>query len=619
MTHTTRQHHMPFGAEVLGDGRVRFRLWAPAAEQVEVCLQPGPGEGETPCFQMVSESGGWFGISSGVAGIGTGYRFRINGGTEVPDPASRYQPQDVHGPSEVIYPGAWHWRDTQWRGRPWEEAVLYELHVGCFSESGDFAGVRARLDELVELGVTAIELMPVADFPGARNWGYDGTFLFAPDSRYGRPEDLKALVDAAHARGLMVFLDVVYNHFGPEGNYLPVYAPAFFSERHVTPWGAAINFDGAQSHWVRQFYIHNALYWLEEYHLDGLRLDAVHAIVDDSQPDFLGELAQTVRSHFGDQRHVHLILENDHNAAHYLQRDAAAQPELYTAQWNDDLHHALHVLLTNEARGYYQDYADAPVRHLGRCLAEGFAWQGERSSWRHDRPRGEPSGHLPPTAFVGFLQNHDQVGNRAFGERIHVLCSDEAVRAALAVLLLSPAPPLLFMGQEWGCRQPFVYFCDFEPKLTGKVAEGRRREFADFPPFRDPPARPRIPDPGAEQTFRSAVLDWPTGDSRKQQGWLELHCSLLAIRQHEVVPRLSETPAGHGQFTLLGKGALSARWQLAGDTELILLANMDDDALQDIDHPVCPLLYTTHPDATTSHELPPWSVFWHLRSMDSQT
>ncbi len=614
---TQRQHHMPFGAEPRNDGQVRFRLWAPAAEQVDVCLRSDRGKGETLCLRMQPEPGGWFGITSGVAGSGTYYVFRIDSDIKVPDPVSRYQPRDVHGPSEVIDPEAWHWRDTDWRGRPWEEAVIYELHVGCFSETGDFAGVQEKLDELAELGVTAIELMPVADFPGERNWGYDGTCLFAPDSRYGRPEELKALVEAAHARGLMVFLDVVYNHFGPEGNYLAVYAPQFFSERHDTPWGAAINFDGEQSHWVRQFYIHNALYWLEEYHLDGLRLDAVHAIVDHSTPDFLSELAQIVRRHFADRRHVHLMLENDHNAAHYLPRDATMRPIFYTAQWDDDLHHALHVLLTSESQGYYQDYADAPTRHLGRCLAEGFAWQGERSTYRNGQTRGESSAHLPPTAFVGFLQNHDQVGNRAFGERIHVLCSDDAVRAALTLLLLSPASPLLFMGQEWGCRQPFVYFCDFSEDLTEKVVAGRRQEFADFPQFRDPAARARIPDPGARQTFRSSVLDWPASYSRAQRVWLELHRSLLAIRQREVIPRLSGSSKLHGHYRRLAKCALTVRWSLADDAELILLANMGEDAVHGIDRPVSPLLHTTHPAATASRDLPPWSVFWYLHTPDS--
>jgi len=411
----------------------------------------------------------------------------------------------------------------------------------------------------------------------------------------------------------------VYNHFGPEGNYLHVYAPQFFTERHHTPWGAAINFDGEQRQWVRRFFLHNALYWLEEYHLDGLRLDAVHAIVDDSQPDFLTELAHTLRHRFSGQRHVHLMLENDHNAAHYLQRDTGMHPAAYTAQWNDDLHHALHVLLTHETEGYYQDYADAPLRHLGRALAEGFAYQGEPSAYRHAQPRGEPSAQLPATAFVGFVQNHDQVGNRALGERIHALCDDAPLRAALAVLLLAPSPPLLFMGQEWGCRQSFAFFCDFGGDLSGQVVEGRRKEFAHFPQFRDPAARERIPDPTAEQTFQSAVLAWPANNSPAQQAWLKLHRTLLAIRQRELIPRLSKLPGGHGHYTLLTDHALTVRWLLGDTTTLILLANMGNSEVNDITCPGYPLLYTTHPEATASRDLPPWSVFWYLHTPDSET
>ncbi len=329
------------------------------------------------------------GLSSGLQkpGPGSCYRFRIDGGLRVSDPASRYNPADVHGPSQVIDPCEFDWEDEGWRGRPWSEAVIYELHVGTFTLAGTFAGVKDRLDYLVDLGVTAIELMPVADFPGARNWGYDGVLPFAPESSYGHPEELKDLVQTAHQKGLMVFLDVVYNHFGPEGNYLHIYTPQFFSKRHSTPWGAAINFDGPGSRVVRDFFIHNALYWLTEYHFDGLRLDAVHAILDGSDPDILLELAEAVHRGPGKERHLHLVLENDQNAAHYFDRG-------YRAQWNDDIHHALHVLLTGETDGYYQDYADRPVGYIGRCLTEGFAYQGEPSSYRGGVPRGELSRDL---------------------------------------------------------------------------------------------------------------------------------------------------------------------------------------------------------------------------------
>ena len=618
MTTARRRHNMPFGAELLEDGRVRFRLWAPAARQVDLCLwdlgaERGPPRTTAP---MTAEPEGWFELTTGLATRGTHYRFRINGHMQVPDPASRFQPQDVHGASAVVDPAAWHWQDTNWRGRAWEETVLYELHVGCFTPQGDFAGVQGKLDYLAELGVTAIELMPVADFPGKRNWGYDGVYLFAPDSRYGTPDDLKALVDAAHARGLMVFLDVVYNHFGPEGNYLHVYAPDFFSRRHQTPWGAGINYDRAGRHWVRQFFIHNALYWLEEYHLDGLRLDAVHAIADDSQLHILTELAECVRKTFGTSRHVHLVLENDHNASRYLHRDSRGEPLHYVAQWNDDIHHALHVLLTGETDGYYRDYAVWPLRHLARCLAEGFAYQGEPSAYRNGMPRGESCAQLPATAFVSFLQNHDQVGNRAFGERISVLIEAAPLRAALSLLLLAPSPPLLFMGQEWGCCEPFPFFCDFGPDLADKVVAGRRNEFAHFPQFRDASARQRIPDPMDQRTFAAATLDWQARSAPQHRDWLALHRELLALRARKIVPRLAGARALGRHCHGIDATALSASWVLGDGCELLLVANLGDQAVTGITLAPDALLYATHPGrlGQTHHDcLPAWSVFWYLR------
>src|SRR3984957_9521852 len=353
-----RRHNMPFGAECREDGSVRFRLWAPALHQVEIFFAGGKASKPIP---LERREQGWFELTTDAAEPGTLYYFRIDGEREVPDPASRFQPRDVHGPSEVIDPQSFAWHDAEWRGRPWEEAVIYELHVGAFTPSGKFSSVRTRLDYLAELGITAIELMPVADFPGKRNWGYDGVLPFAPDSSYGHPEDLKRLTQSAHDHGIMVLLDVVYNHFGPEGNYLNAYAPQFFTDRHRTPWGKAINFDGTESRAVRDFFIHNALYWLTEYHFDGLRLDAVHAILDDSTPHFLIELSEKVRNEIEPDRQIHLILENELNQAHYLEPTKQCRPKFYNAQWNDDIHHALHVLVTGEKDGYYSDHSDHPV------------------------------------------------------------------------------------------------------------------------------------------------------------------------------------------------------------------------------------------------------------------
>ena len=600
-----RAHRMPFGAEVREDGTTRFRLWAPGARQVELWLEE-PGR----AVAMPRDAGGWAEYVTREAPPGTRYRYRIDRELLVPDPAARFQPGDVHGASEVVDPLAHPWTDTAWIGLPPERLVFYELHVGAFSAAGTYAGVAERLDHLVSLGVTAVELMPLADFPGRWGWGYDGVLLFAPEASYGRPEDLKALVDAAHARGLAVFLDVVYNHFGPEGNYLHHYAPGFFNARHQTPWGDGVNYDGPGSEVVRAFMIHNALYWIEEYHLDGLRLDAVNAIVDDSPRHLLVELGRAVADGPGRDRRVHLVLENGANEARYLRRVDGRRP-LYQAQWNDDLHHALHVLLTGETGGYYADY-EPPLPHLGRCLTEGFAFQGERSLYR-DGARGEPSADLPPTAFVGFLQNHDQIGNRALGERITVLASPDAVRAATAVLLLSPALPLLFMGEEWAAPEPFLFFSDLGPELGPLVSEGRRREFARFPEFADAATRARIPDPQAESTFRRSVLDWSHAGAAIHKDWLGFHQALLALRARTVAPLLVDEPVPVGSWKALGDTALEVAWTFPAGT-LRLVANLGAAAVPH-EGPGADWgrrLYALTLPSPTWSTLPPWSVTFYF-------
>lgn len=609
-----RRHKMPFGAECRDDGRVRFRLWAPAANQVEVCLADSKSGTRLSLEQLEN---GWFELVTDAAKPGTQYRFRIDGGQEVPDPASRFQPEDVHGPSEVIDPTTFAWKDSTWRGRPWEEAVIYELHVGAFTPSGTFASVGERLDYLADLGITAIELMPVADFPGKRNWGYDGVLPFAPDSSYGRPEDLKTVVQSAHDRGLMILLDVVYNHFGPEGNYLNIYAPQFFTSQHNTPWGNAINFDGTDIRTVRDFFIQNALYWLIEYQFDGLRLDAVHAIIDDSTPHILSELADAVRNSVEPDRHVHLILENDSNQARYLQRTKNCQVPGYDAQWNDDIHHALHVLVTGERDGYYCDYADHAVDRLGRCLIEGFAYQGEQSSFRDGTARGERTAGLPPGAFVSFLQNHDQVGNRAFGERIASLADPRAVRAAMAVLLLAPSPPLLFMGEEFAAKTPFLFFCDFEKGLAEAVRNGRRNEFARFARFSDPEARARIPDPNAASTFEASRLDWESLTQSGQREWLGFYRQLLKLRRQKIVPHLSSSCVPKAHYEVYKVGGLSAHWEFGDGSRLHLLANFGPEPLNGITPPASQMIYASEnvsESALSQEGLPAWFVAWFLES-----
>ena len=615
----TRSHDMPYGAQITPQG-VRFRLWAPGCEQVALCLADGHSERVLP---MGTCGGGWFELTVPRTGTGTRYRYQVKDGLRVPDPASRFNPDDVHGASEVIDPAGFDWRDASWRGRPWEEAVIYELHVGTFSPSGTFAGVMERLEYLAELGVTAVELMPVADFPGARNWGYDGVLPFAPDSRYGRPEDLKALIQAAHAKGLMVFLDVVYNHFGPEGNYLHVYAEEFFSGHHHTPWGAAINFDGPRSREVREFFIHNALYWLQEYHLDGLRLDAVHAIVDDSGPHILTELAERVHAGIGRERQVHLILENDANQARYLGQGPGPHPypcpsvasyagRRYTAQWNDDIHHALHVLVTGETDGYYVDYAGEPIRQLGRCLAEGFAYQGEPSAYRGDALRGEASGHLAPQVFVSFLQCHDQVGNRAFGERITHIAPQPAVRAAAAIYLLAPAIPMLFMGEEFAAGSPFQFFCDFSGELREAVTLGRRREFARFARFADPAMQAAIPDPNTAQAFLVSKLDWSSLTHEVQAGRLTYYRNLLRLRQEIIVPRLHGMQGRTAKYEVFAPGGLRVQWVLGDGSTLSLLANFSRKGVS-ATIPAGQTVFSLSADAANGL-LGPWAVVWTLEA-----
>jgi maltooligosyltrehalose trehalohydrolase len=565
-----RVHAMPFGAGVLPDGGVRFALWAPAVELVMLEHGADLGAGARE-HRMLRDAEGWHRLELEEARPGDSYRFRLPDGLRVPDPASRFNPEDVHGASRVVDPAAYAWQHHGWRGRPWEEAVIYELHVGTFTAEGTFAAARQRLQALAELGITAVELMPLADFPGQRNWGYDGVLQFAPDAAYGTPDELKALVDTAHGLGLMVLIDVVYNHFGPEGNYLHAYCPQFFNPAHQTPWGAAINYDGEAARTVRDFFIHNALYWVEEFGFDGLRMDAIHAIRDDSGKHIVREICEAMHDGPGRERQLHVVLENDANQASLLERNAQGVPLAATAQWNDDLHHAAHVLITGEADGYYTDYADAPVARFGRALAEGFIYQGQPSPFREGELRGEPSTHLPLAAFVSYLQTHDQVGNRAFGERIHMLGDAAMLRAATACVLLSPHVPMLFMGEEFAASTPFQYFCDFGPELAAAVSRGRREEFGRFAAFADEAARARIPDPNAEASFMASKLRWEERDVPHHNARLAEVRELLALRQQRLVPLLAGQ-RGAGRFRCEG-ALLHVDWTLGSGAALHLLAN----------------------------------------------
>jgi len=579
----------PFGARLTADGAA-FRLWAPAAKCVDLLLEKS--------HPMERGEDGWFSADISGAKAGTRYKFRIDGETDVPDPASAFQPDDVSGPSEVIDHGSYRWRIPEWRGRPWQETVLIETHVGTFTKQGTYRAMIDKLDHLVETGVTALELMPLADFAGSRNWGYDGVLWYAPDSAYGRPDDLKTLIDEAHLRGLMAFLDVVYNHFGPEGNYLGRYAPCFFTAAQ-TPWGNVIDYRVPQ---VRAFAIENALYWLREYRFDGLRLDAVNTISEPGEIPLLHDLSHAVgKLAAATRRHIHLVLENGDNRASLL--DAGQDPARgkYRAQWNDDYHHAWHVLLTRETQGYYGDYTRAPLSDIARALGSGFVYQGEASVFRGGQLRGEPSGMLAPAAFVNFLQNHDQIGNRALGDRLEGHVSCEAIEAALAITLLAPAIPMLFMGEEWGSKTLFPFFCDFEGGLADAVRKGRRIEYGwAYAKYGD-----EVPDPLAAATFQSAVLDWESRGAQAGKKRLSLVRDLLAIRQREIAPRLAGATFGEARATL--NGLLRANWRMGDGAELHLLANLSNS---EIAHTQSETKGTTIWGGEARDVIPAWSVFW---------
>lgn len=540
------------GTQING-GTTRFNLWAPDAKTVAIDVR-----GQSEPVPLQQQGDGWFSTHLNC-GVGAEYRFLIDDERYVPDPASHSQVGDVHGYSRVVDHANYPWQAADWLGNSWQQTIIYELHVGLM---GGYKGVEKRLPTLAALGVTAIELMPLHQFPGTRNWGYDGVLLSAPANAYGSVEELKSLIDTAHQLGLMVFVDVVYNHFGPDGNYLPSYASSFFRSDIHTAWGSAIDFRRTE---VRDFFCENALMWVLDYRVDGLRFDAVHAI---SEKNFLVEMASRLRSSIPPERHLHLMLENEENSAFLLQQG-------FNAQWNDDGHNVLHHLLTNETEGYYEDFCQDPTQKLARCLQEGFIFQGDTN--RHGKCRGEPSAHLPPTSFVLFLQNHDQVGNRAFGERLPLLANRDALKAATALVLLSPMIPLLFMGEEWGCEQPFFYFTDHHDELAVSVREGRRNEFADFAHFVDSEIRERIPDPNDEKTFSACALDYENCTQPVQMEWLDFYRYLLELRHVEIIPRLHGARADGAQ--VLGDAAVSACWHMGDGSALRIDLNLSSTAV----------------------------------------
>jgi 1,4-alpha-glucan branching enzyme/maltooligosyltrehalose trehalohydrolase len=560
-------HEMPFGAQLREGGGVDFRLWAPAPQRVDLVLFDRVDSPPRFVAAQRGDDGMWSCLVPD-ARAGTLYQWRIDGDLKVPDPASRHNPHGVHAPSAVVDPRTFEW-DDGWTGRPWHEVVLYELHVGAFTPEGAYAAAAQRLQALADLGITAIELMPLADFPGRFGWGYDGVLPFAPHAPYGSPDELKQFIQAAHRLGLMVFVDVVYNHFGPDGNYLHAYAPQFFSKTHTSPWGAAINFDGDGSRRVRDFFIHNALYWTREFQVDGLRLDAVHAIVDGSTPHILEEISQAVRG-ATQGRHVHLVLENENNDHHWLA--PAPQPGRYDGQWNDDFHHIVHVAMTGETQRYYHDYGDQPLDLLARCLTHGMLFE---HSARHEggaRKEIRPTPPQPLTALVNFAHNHDQVGNRARGERLSQLVPPEARLLPTLLALLTPAIPMLFFGEEFGAPEPWLYFADWDGELREAVREGRKREFGHQ-------GGDELPDPCSARTFDASRPDWTRRDTEEGRKDVSVIGAAVKARAKWITPRQSQLLTGQHTAQRVGATGIAVQWRYDDGRMLSLELNLGAEPL----------------------------------------
>ena len=603
------RHEMPFGASLSADGGVNFRLWGPAARQVDLALDAGIGAAPR-LLPAACDADGWWECQVPEAAAGTLYQWRIDGELLVPDPASRQNPLGPLQPSCVVDPLQFEW-DEDWAGRPWSEVVLYELHVGAFTPEGTFAAATDRLEDLARLGITALELMPVADFPGRFGWGYDGVLPFAPHPAYGTPDEFKHFIQAAHRLGMMVFLDVVYNHFGPAGNYLGRYAPQFFSQSHVSPWGAAINFDGPGSRIVRDFFVHNALYWVQEYRIDGLRLDAVHAIVDASRPDIVQEISAAVRA-AARGRQVHLVLENENN--HHERLSARPRPGCYDGQWNDDFHHALHAALTGETQGYYHDYGHEPLNLLARAMTHGMLFEPSQRQPGGARRECREAPPQPLGTMVNYANNHDQTGNRALGERLGQLAPPGAGPLALLLSLLTPATPMLFFGDEFGTDTPFRYFADWDGELREAVRQGRQREFGHM--ARGPDGSPvELPDPCDVATFQASRPDPAHRQAPDGQRALALVRSALAMRRQHIAPRQALLLAGHHTAQRVGDSGLRVCWRYSDGQFLVLELNLGAQPLHVASTAPAlagerELLRHAWPEGTPAHVWPAWAGRW---------
>jgi maltooligosyltrehalose trehalohydrolase len=557
------RRRLPIGAEVTDASGVSFRVWAPRARDLKVVLSDG---GTTP---LVADSLGYFSGIVPSAHAGSRYRFRLDGDREYPDPASRFQPEGPHGPSEVVDPAQYRWSDTGWRGVSLRGQVIYELHIGTFTRQGTWASAEEELPALAELGVTVIEVMPVNEFAGCRGWGYDGVDLFAPTRVYGTPDEMRHFVDRAHQLGIGVILDVVYNHLGPDGNYLAAFSKSYFTDRHTTDWGEAINYDGPDSGPVREFFISNAAYWIEEYHLDGLRFDATQNIYDSSSDHILTAIVRETRSVAKDRRLI-LVAENETQDVRLIQSPEKGGYGL-DGVWNDDFHHSARVALTRHSEAYYSDFNGAPSELIATCK-HGYLYQGQRSTHQNKR-RGTRSFGLPAERFITFLENHDQVSNAGYGERLRFLTSPGRLRAMTAFQLLAPGTPMLFQGQEFASSSSFVFFADHGPVLAKLVSQGRKQFLAQFASLRSPEAQARIPEPADEQTFASCKLD--LSERERNADWYALHRDLLKLRREDPVFRLQGSGGIDG--AILSNDAFVLRHFGEADTDRVLIINLGSD------------------------------------------
>lgn len=575
------------------DEATSFSLWAPKLPELLL-------EVDERTIAMTRADDGWFSTIVDKVLPGAEYMFILPDGSRVPDPASRSQ-REVCGPSRLVNPHDYVWEQDDWKGLPWEEAIVYELHVGTFTSEGTFNAASEHFRRLADLGFTAIELMPLAHFPGMRGWGYDGVFQYAPHSAYGSSDDFKRLIDTAHKHQMMVFLDVVYNHFGPEGNFLSHYAPGFFKQGETTPWGDKIDFQVPP---VRRFFIDNVLYWLDEFRLDGLRLDAVDQIEDDGELHVLEEISQSVRQRFKD-RHVHLVTENPVNGTDLLTTTTDGE-RLYTADWNDDFHHALHVAVTGETTGHFAPFKDNPWNSVRRALAEGHLLEG-KPSLRRTAP---PSASLPPSAFVHFLQNHDQVGNRALGERLNTMIDEHLYRVLTEILLLSPQIPLVFMGEEHASRQDFHYFCDYQGDLADVIEAGRPQQAENFGGFPEGAGPDHILNPNHFETFVASKISWNDAKAPDGRTWQKFIKQVLSVRKKFVVPLLQNANGYAGQVISDKGDEIFVDWNFKDKGVLKLRANPSGTVM-----PLCEeqgtLIYPFD-DKASPDTLPPWSTRLYL-------